>query len=160
MLAVREAAAAVDKAASFESRGDTFSGANGGLSKGQAVTIRRSLGVETRELTKLSALLDAVLNAGAKTVANVEYRITNAEAAKIQAANLAAQRAQIKAQQIAKSLGVTLGDVVGVSQTEESAGTIFRERARQGTSPLSEADMDVKIFVSVDYALASGATAK
>ena len=78
--------------------------------------IRRQVEVNLTDINDYEYLLDTALKIGASRISPVQTSIANAEAVYQQALSQAVTNAKNKAQQLAKSLGVTLGEVTMLNE--------------------------------------------
>lgn len=86
---------------------------------------RNEVAVEVRDLTKIGALIDAALAAGATTVAGPHFSLANPDYARQQALDQAVQRAMSDARVMARAAGVRMGQVLEIAS--ESGGTEVAE---------------------------------
>lgn len=82
--------------------------------------VDNTLYVTVRDLTKLSAVLDASLGAGANQIYGVNFDIADRSGALDQARGLAIQDAQAKAVAVAATAGVNLGEVQTINVSTNS----------------------------------------
>jgi uncharacterized protein YggE len=78
----------------------------------QEFQARATVSVETRDLQKLGALIEAGISAGADQLNSVQFTLSNDATARNEAIAKAAQDAKGKAAVVAQSMGVQLGDVI------------------------------------------------
>lgn len=74
-------------------------------------TANNSVSVKTYDLTKVSAIIDSLVQAGANNIGNVQFSLRDPEAAETLVLDKAIAKARRKAQAIAKSAGFTLGQL-------------------------------------------------
>lgn len=82
--------------------------------------VENTLYVTVRDLTKLSQVLDAALSAGANQIYGITFDLSDRSTALGQARDLAIKDAEVKAQSVAATAGVTLGQVQSISVTNTS----------------------------------------
>ena len=84
----------------------------------QVVGYRASntVAVTVRDLANVGPVIDAALAAGANSLSNLQYGLSNQEEARQAALAVAVANATGKAEAIAASIGVTLTDVVSVTE--------------------------------------------
>lgn len=77
-----------------------------------------SLQITLKDLTKSGSVIDAAVRAGANRVQSVSFGLTDSKQNEIKAQTLeeAAASAKLKAQSMAKGLGVTLGRIMNISE--------------------------------------------
>lgn len=100
------------------------SGSQGPVLVGYLATNRFS--VETADLEGLGALLDTVVAAGAGQVDSVAFFLDDEEAVRAQALLEAGRRARAEAETVARSLGVTLGEVLEASTSSDAVVPMHR----------------------------------
>lgn len=87
--------------------------------------LERPMKVEIHELDRLPTILDALTEAGVDALDGVTYDLADRDAATDEALSQALQRAKHKAELMAGTLDVTLGDVLSVS---ENQAPVFQPR--------------------------------
>jgi len=140
-----------------EERGKSFSGGdtpNNPISSAATVKVEMLLGARTVQLDKAEELIDVALKAGASAVVDVNYSVEQDAEAVHAAITDATTRAQKKAELIAKSMGVKLGRVLAVTETEEAAEKVLRLKRQRGEDTDSLSDRDVHVYVSLRYEVA------
>jgi len=80
--------------------------------------VTHTLNVKVRELSKVSKVLDAAVNAGATGVQNVTFTVENPKKYTSEARIEAIKAARKKAEVIAKHTGVTLGKPISIRESE------------------------------------------
>lgn len=86
---------------------------NDGRRIDQGFEASQSLMVKVRDLSKISAVLDAAVRSGANQAGSVGFTIDDPEELKAKAREEAITDAQMKAQKLARDLGVSLGKMQG-----------------------------------------------
>ncbi len=118
------------------------------------VQMKRYIGIETKALEKSSAIIDAALKAGARSITDVDYAVRDDHQNRLHAIEEATQRAKNKAEALAKSLGITLGSVLSATVTEESDGRTLRDKRIRGEDVAANyRDTDSHIFVSLRFGI-------
>lgn len=130
-----------------------------GKSEIHAYTVSQSVQVKIRDLTKISTVLGAAGEAGLNQVSGVSFTIDDPEVLRSEARTKALAQAREKAGELARSLGIRLGDVV--SFTESSGGVPppyppFYERGLGlggggGEPSIEPGSLDVEVTVNVTY---------
>jgi len=77
-----------------------------------------TLYVKVRDLTKVTKILDAAINAGATGVEGINFTVEHPKKYAVQAREEAIKAAQTKAAQIARLTGVKLGKPITISESE------------------------------------------
>ena len=125
----------------------------------QGFEASQSLVVKVRDLGKITAVLDAAVQAGANQAGSVGFTIDDPEVLKAQAREEAIADGQAKAEKLAKSLGVRLGKLQGFW---EDAGyyppMMMRAEAGMGggadasyAPPVPAGEQEVAISVNLTY---------
>lgn len=84
----------------------------GGQATITSYQVTQSYEIKVRDLTKISAVLSGLVSAGANQVNNLGLQIENPDALKSQARQLAIDNAKIKAAELEKQVGISLGKIV------------------------------------------------
>lgn len=85
-------------------------------------TAEQSLSVTVRDLSKLDAVMDAVLSSGANRIEGIEYRSSDLRRYKDQARDEAAKAAKEKAEALAKALGNQIGKTYSIEEVLQTEG--------------------------------------
>jgi len=85
-------------------------------------TAEQSLSVTVRDLSKLDAVMDAVLAAGANRIEGIEYRSSELRKYKDQARDEAARAAREKSEALAKALGNQIGKTYSIEEVQQTEG--------------------------------------
>jgi uncharacterized protein YggE len=85
-------------------------------------TAEQSLSVTVRDLSKLDAVMDAVLGAGANRIEGIEYRSSELRKYKDQARDEAARAAREKSEALAKALGNQIGKTYSIEEVQQTEG--------------------------------------
>ena len=78
--------------------------------------VTNQVNVTIRDLSRVGAILDAVIQAGANNMYGVTFKVADPSVLESDTRNQAMEDARVKAEELAKLAGVTLGDVVSVSE--------------------------------------------
>jgi len=124
---------------------------------------QNSIRVKTRDLVKVGPALDAALKAGANELTSLEFDVEDDTKLRARALALATQRARVKADAIAKALGVR---ILGVLELSESAGPPVRPMAQRAsmmaadaeqapTTPVNPGPISVQVRVSLRVSIGS-----
>jgi hypothetical protein len=114
-----------------------------------------SLQITLKELTKTGNVIDAAVGAGVNRVSGVSFGLTDVRQneVKAQALQEAAASARFKAESIAAGLGVSLGEVVSISENSYNYYPMMKSLSSATTSELWKSDIATKLTpsdVSVD----------
>ena len=132
---IKEQVLAVSNAAVIENRGaDMTAEARGAaaITPQSGVRVVRYVAVTNPDLSKTGQLVDLLLKAGAAAVTQVEYLPEAEGTAKLKAIQEASDQARVKAELLARSLGVKVGSVISAAIDEEPAGELVREQMLRG----------------------------
>lgn len=135
-------------------RGDGFYNAgdkSAPISTAAAVRAECYLGFLLEEKAKAGVLIDALLDAGAKEITEVEYLVPGESSAHEEALKQAALAAQKKARNIAHTLGVELGKVVSASSSEEPLGAALRKQLQLGVRIDRYNERDANVYLTVRF---------
>jgi uncharacterized protein YggE len=129
-----------------------------GLPKGvSGYQVSNQVAVTTDDIEGLGKLIDDVVAAGANSVWGVSFLTSDSTNAQSQARALAITDAQSKAKELAKAAGVTLGDVVSITETSTTPGPVLKESAASdsfgGSTPIQSGSLQIQIIVIVTYAI-------
>jgi len=127
-----------------------------GQKTGTIYVVDNSVYVTVRDLDKLSATLQAAVDAGANSVNGISFDISDKDALQSQARDAAMQDAQTKAEELAQSAGVTLGEVQNISYYSSIPMPVYDYKgvggaAQAGAVPVSPGQMAVNAEVNVTY---------
>ncbi|MGL4610169.1 MAG: SIMPL domain-containing protein [Trueperaceae bacterium] len=123
---------------------------------GEAVYhVQNVMSITLRDIRKVGQLITESIASGANVVNNVQYTLSNSAILEGEARNLAMQNAQQKAQQLAELGGVTLGDIVMITDVSASVPSPL-PYARDATLEASAASipagqLEVTATVSVRF---------
>jgi uncharacterized protein YggE len=129
-----------------------------GQSTGERVFhVDSTLQVKVRDIDKAPSVIELALEEGANNIYGLTYDIDDKSPLEAEARSKALQDAQVRADQLATEIGVSLGDPILVSEGY-SAGAIYSvavERAvgTGGGPPISPGQLSVSVQVNVTYAI-------
>ena len=120
--------------------------------------VNNSVQVKVRDLTKLSAVLDGVVSAGATGVYGLYFDVDDREDAYNQAVALAIADARTRAETLAKAAGRELGDVRSMAegstyQPYVPYATDSGLMAAAGATPISAGTTQIQATVNVEFTL-------
>ncbi len=118
-----------------------------------------SVTIRIEDLTKVGPVIDAGLGAGANTLDGVDFGLRNDEAARAQALADAAGKARAKARTLASALGLTLGNILEVTEGGVSVipqpypgyGRAVAEPSMAADTPVSAGQVGVQASVTLRY---------
>lgn len=115
--------------------------------------------VTIRDLDRIGPILDAVIDAGANNVFGVSFTREDADEARSEARADAVADAEAKAEEYAQLNGVTLGEVVSVSEVINAGvpmplGRGAAEGLGGGGAAISPGQLEVHVQIQVTYAVA------
>lgn len=114
--------------------------------------------VTVRDVAKMGAVLKAATDAGANNVWGVSFEIEDPHALRAKAREQAIARAKQNAQELAKLAGVTLGEIVSVSESDSGMPmpmmkSMRAEMAQANDVPIEQGEIAVTMQVQLFYAL-------
>jgi len=122
--------------------------------------VYQSLDVSVRDLDKVSAVLDAGMDAGATQVNNVTFAVENPKKYTADARVEAVKAAQVKAQSMAELTGVRLGKPISINESEpggwgnyyaQSNVALDRGSAAEASSELQPGEFKLSRTVHITY---------
>jgi uncharacterized protein YggE len=131
-------------------------GPNGEMTGEVIYMVDNTVNVTVRDLTKIGQLLDTVVQAGANSIYNIQFDVSNKEEALAQARKLAIENAKKQAAAIAEEAGVTLGEITSVSVSSNPVPMpMFDGKGGMSASnvPVAAGQMVITIDASVQYEL-------
>jgi uncharacterized protein YggE len=122
--------------------------------------VNNQVNVTVRDVAKLGDVLDKTVAAGANNIYGVNFSVDDTSKLEADARAKAIADAKARAENLAKLTGVTLGDVLSVSEVIGGASPIF-EGARAsvamglggGGAPIQPGELEVNMNVQVTYAI-------
>ena len=134
---------------------------NMGNVTGIEYSVDNTLYITVRDLKALSEILDAAIVAGANQIYGISFDIEDRAAAQVQARDLALKDAEAKANDIAETVGVTLGEIVSINVSNMSyvepypmygmGGGMAMDMAAEASVPVSAGQIVVTYDVSLVY---------
>lgn len=125
-------------------------------------TAEQSLSVTVRDISKLDAVMDAVISAGANHVGGVEYQSSDLRKYKDRARDAAAKAAREKAEALAAALGNQIGHTYAIEEVQQAEGYygvvggvaankfIEDEKSRAPSTAPGELTVKASVVVSFD----------
>lgn len=123
--------------------------------------VSNTLNVTIRNLDKVGAVLDAAIEAGANNIYGVTFSVADPSKLMSEARGKATEDALAKAGELAQMHGVTLGDLVSVSEVIAQggyyAGGLQRVMAAEGmgggAGPITPGELEMMVQLQVTYAI-------
>ena len=109
--------------------------------------------------TQLGDLLDTVVQAGANTVSSVQFDVADKDKALAPARDAAVKDANAKAQELASSAGVQLGELISVSYQDAPVYPVFDGRGGGGAAaqaaavPIQPGQLTFTVTVNETYGI-------
>jgi uncharacterized protein YggE len=119
-----------------------------------------SVSVTVRDLAQAGALIDAALAAGATSMDGLDFTVDDPSAAEEQARKQAMADAERRAETIAQSAGVKLGNVIAVTEGDRGGMPVpfpgpraMAFKAEAADTPVEAGSQEIVISVSVAFAI-------
>ena len=116
---------------------------------------RSAIQATVRDLTRVGAVIDAGLGAGATNVAQIQYRSAKQDAGRLEALSQAVQSARREAEAIARAAGGRLGPLQEVSSAGPipipMAGGVMAMRAMAAETPVAPPPLEVTATVTARW---------
>ena len=112
--------------------------------------------VKIRDVTKVAAIIDTLVGAGANDIGNIAFSVSQASKLLDEAREKAVADARRKAEIYAKAAGVTLGTPLSISE-DGAAQPVFRAKVGApmaiAPTPIAQGEETLSISVSVTWAI-------
>lgn len=114
------------------------------------------LTVRLRDLDRVGEVLDAAVQTGANNFQGLHFGVQNPEPAQNAARQNAVKDAMAKAQLYADAAGVTLGDVMVITESpQHGGGPVMRARAMHSEAvPVAQGEISLRASVTMVFAIA------
>lgn len=113
--------------------------------------------VTVRDLTKLGALLDGTVNAGANNISNISFDVADKTAALSQARQAAVAQARKQADELTSATGVSLGEVQTISYNDITPPVAIQYARAASVSdnsvPVQSGSMQISTTVTIVYTI-------
>jgi hypothetical protein len=114
--------------------------------------VSASLSVTVRDLPRLGAVLEEAVKAGANIISGVSYGVSERVALEAAAREQAVADAKLRAEALARLSGVSLGEVVSVSEVISGVNPIYdRGLGGGGGAPIQPGQLEVQMQVQVSF---------
>lgn len=136
---------------------DKYDPSTGMPSGEKTYAVDNSVYVTVRDLETLGDLLDTVIQAGANTVGSIQFDVADKDKAMAPARDAAVKDASAKAQELAASAGVELGELISVSYMDTPVYPIFDGRgggnaaAEAAAVPIQPGQLTFTVTVNQSY---------
>lgn len=138
------------------------SGPDGNVSDKVIYHVNNNVSVTIRDLTKVGAVLDSAIEAGANSIYGVSFSIAEPRELEAEARSKAIANALAKAKELAQLSGVQVGDVVSVSEVIGAGGGSYDSNFQRlavekaaygggGIGPVSPGELDLALRLQVVY---------
>ena len=120
--------------------------------------VNNQVSVTVRDVNKLGDVLDKAVAAGANNIYGVSFSVADTSKLEADARARAIADAKARADSLAKLTGVTLGEVVSVSEVIGGQGPVFDRVATAmgsggGGAPIQPGELEVNMSVQVMFAI-------
>ncbi|HET7090405.1 MAG TPA: SIMPL domain-containing protein [Anaerolineae bacterium] len=115
--------------------------------------VSTGLSVTVRDLPRLGSLLNDAVKAGANNISGVSLSVADQAAFEASAREKAIADAKARAQALAELSGVTLGEVVSVSEVIGGVAPVFDRGLGGGGAPIQPGAIEVRMQVQVSFAI-------
>ena len=121
--------------------------------------VDNTVSVTVRDLETLGDLLDTAIQAGANTVNSVQFDVADKDKALAPARDAAVKDASAKAQELAASAGVQLGELISVSYQDTPVYPVFDGRGGGGAAaeaaavPIQPGQLTFTVTVNQTYGI-------
>jgi len=118
--------------------------------------VTNQVNLTVRDITKLGDVLDQAVSAGANSVYGVSFEVDDPSKLEATAREKAVADAKARAETLAKLNGVSVGEVLTVSEAVGGVGLLY-ERASVvglgGGTPIQPGEFEVNVSVQVTYSI-------
>ncbi len=119
--------------------------------------VRNQITITTGDLQSMGRIIDTALKAGANEVQNISYSLNDHDSAQATALNRACTNANVKANAIARALGIKVGAIVSVKEgtTPAEMYPLYIDTAGagmvRGDVPIQPGNITVRSTVTITY---------
>ena len=133
-----------------------YARARDGQSEPEGFVASTLVELRVQDIDSLGQVLDAAVGEGANRLQGIEFMLTDQAAARNEARRAAVADAQARAALYAESAGVTLGEVLSISESNISSGPRpmmdMRMAAAEGV-PIAQGEVEVSAGVTLVFAI-------
>ncbi len=119
--------------------------------------VSNMVSITIRDLEQVAAVLDAAVKAGANNVWGITFGLDDTDALEVQAREAAVEDARARAESLAKLTGVTVGDVIAVSEVIGNVPGVMYSAAEGrgggGGTPVEPGEVSFTTQVQIVYAI-------
>jgi uncharacterized protein YggE len=119
--------------------------------------VSNMVSITIRDLEQVAAVLDAAVKAGANNVWGITFGLDDTDALEVQAREAAVEDARARAESLAKLTGVTVGDVIAVSEVIGNAPGVMYSAAEGrgggGGTPVEPGEVSFTTQIQIVYAI-------
>ncbi len=118
--------------------------------------VENTLRITVRDITQVSVIIEAGLDAGANSVYGLNFGIDDTSALEAEARTEAVADARARAEQLAQALGVTLGDPIVVSETYGAVPIMTLDKVGLGGGggpPIEQGELTVTAQVYITFSI-------
>ena len=118
--------------------------------------------VEVRDITRVGAILDTALAAGANAINSIDFSSSRVDEARRDALARAVDKARLDAEALARAAGGSLGELVQLSTTESHPPrpladfAVSSEAARAAPTPIEPGEYTVRVSVTGRWRFVAG----
>jgi uncharacterized protein YggE len=119
--------------------------------------VRNSLSVRLRDLQRAGVVIDAAVQAGgdATRIDNISFSFTDPSSLLVEARKRAVADAKDRAQQLTDGLGVALGNVISISESDSSGRPIREFAAFTVDTPILPGESEVSLQITVSFEIST-----
>jgi len=120
---------------------------------GERNRVDNFLEIKVRKVENVGKVIDAATAAGATNIESIYFSIEEKDKFLAQARELAGKDARAKAEQLAKSMGVTLGKLLKVEESSSWPRPIYytAQTLKEGGTEISTGELDVIVNITAEY---------
>jgi hypothetical protein len=126
--------------------------------EGRYYAVENTVNVTVRNLSNLGEVLNTVVKAGANSIYGISFNVEDRSAAVTEARNLAIADAKAKAEAVAASAGVKLGEIISISVYESGAPIAAYDgfggmMAEEKDIPIAAGTLAITMECNISYAI-------
>lgn len=138
---------------------DQYDSASGTPTGVRVFRVQTAVNITVRDIQQVASIIQAGLNGGANSVGSLSFGIADMKKLEEQARLNAVADARTRAEQLAAAFGVTVGDVISISESYSGSvpEPVFRADAYMAASAapqINAGQLSVGVEVSVTFAIA------
>jgi uncharacterized protein len=131
----------------------------GNMTTASIYAVDDSVYVTMRDLSKMGSVLSTAVSSGANSINSITFDVSDKTAAQAEARQKAMANASSLAGELAKTAGLTVGDIQSVSYTDNSYYPMYSGMGGGGASapnasvPIQPGKTEISVTVSITYAI-------